>query len=490
MKKKLQLLTAFCVIALNTTLLAQDWKIGGNSLDTAFSMGSKNKKNVTFITNSVVRGLITKDGLWGFNTNSPTAQVHITGNDSAVNPFRVDFFGSNALLINNQRRVGMGASFLTARLHINSALGEDALRVQVNGTTKLLVDNAGGVSVGSLTPASDNSLYVFGSIGIGFPDPTEKLDVSGNIRATGKISADTLNIAGSSLFEGNILSHGNILTTGSFTASGDIDAHGHLRLGSAEQLTDGGTNTIASNSKLVPLNDNSGVTGLGTSSKRWFDVWAVDGTINTSDARDKTNIRDLDYGLKQIMQLHSVRFNWKNNDEKNDKLGLIAQEIQKVMPEVVRDWEFVTNEQTGKTEKVPSQRLGVMYADIIPVLITSIQQQQKIITTLEERITKMEASQTTISSNKSSSNNTNGATLEQNQPNPFNQNTTIRYHLPTGTTGQVIIYDNAGRALKTMQATQNGQVQINAYDLKAGTYTYTLMVNGKLVDSKKMVVSQ
>src|SRR6185436_5595711 len=156
----------------------------------------------------------------------------------------------------------------------------------------------------------------------------------------------------------------------------DLDVNGDsISLGSAERLTDAGNNIIGSNSHFIPLTDNA--RGLGNSTNRWIDVWAVDGTINTSDARDKKNIRDLNYGLNDVMKLHPVKFNWKTGYDPNDKLGLIAQEIQKVIPEVVRDYEFKTNETTGKNERVASERLGVMYADLIPVLINAIQQQQK-----------------------------------------------------------------------------------------------------------------
>ena len=68
---------------------------------------------------------------------------------------------------------------------------------------------------------------------------------------------------------------------------------------------------------------------LGSSSFRWNEVWAADGTINTSDLRDKTNVRDLNYGIKEIMQLRSIRFNWNNDQTRREKLGLIAQELQK-----------------------------------------------------------------------------------------------------------------------------------------------------------------
>lgn len=47
------------------------------------------------------------------------------------------------------------------------------------------------------------------------------------------------------------------------------------------------------------------------------------------------------------------------------------------MPEVIRDYEYKADETTGKQTKVASERLGVMYADVIPVLIRGMHEQQK-----------------------------------------------------------------------------------------------------------------
>jgi Secretion system C-terminal sorting domain len=80
---------------------------------------------------------------------------------------------------------------------------------------------------------------------------------------------------------------------------------------------------------------------------------------------------------------------------------------------------------------------------------------------------------------------TKGASLQQNQPNPFSQATIIRYAIPQGANAEIKVYDAAGRLVKNMKATESGQAQINAYDLSAGTYTYTLIVDGKVAASKK-----
>ena len=75
--------------------------------------------------------------------------------------------------------------------------------------------------------------------------------------------------------------------------------------------------------------------------------------------------------------------------------------------------------------------------------------------------------------------------LEQNQPNPFNQGTTIHYRLPQGSKGQINIYNAGDVLVKTVSASESGQIQINGGNLKPGAYTYTLIVNGQPAVSKK-----
>lgn len=62
------------------------------------------------------------------------------------------------------QNVGIGTVSPTDKLHINSATGQDPLRVQINGSTKLRVNDNGGTSIGTLTVPSANGLIVAGSI--------------------------------------------------------------------------------------------------------------------------------------------------------------------------------------------------------------------------------------------------------------------------------------------------------------------------------------
>ena len=120
----------------------------------------------------------------------------------------------------------------------------------------------------------------------------------------------------------------------------------------------------------------------------------MDGTVNAtnttisaiSDQRFKENIRDLDVGLNQILALQPRRFDWKENKGKNiqNDRGFIAQEFEQVFPDMVGEW--IDPAPEGE-EPYKSVR-----ADLIPVLVKAIQEQQAIINGLEARLAALEAS--------------------------------------------------------------------------------------------------
>lgn len=164
---------------------------------------------------------------------------------------------------------------------------------------------------------------------------------------------------------------------------GNTNINGELTIGN-EIIEDGGSDILAFSSSIVPLVD--GDDRLGGPNRRWQDVWALDGTINTSDRREKKNIKDLNYGLAEILQMQPVRFNWKNKNIPDTKLGLIAQDLQKLIPEVVKSHIWEKNETTGALTKKNLDRLGVYYSDLVPVLIKAIQEQQEQIISLKTTI--------------------------------------------------------------------------------------------------------
>jgi len=109
---------------------------------------------------------------------------------------------------------------------------------------------------------------------------------------------------------------------------------------------------------VQPGTDNA--TTMGTTTKRWSVVYAVNGTIQTSDVRLKKNILPLTYGLNEIMKLEPVSYNWKDNSG-GDKIGLIAQDVRKIIPQVV----------VGDEGK---ENIGMNYAELVPVLINAVKE--------------------------------------------------------------------------------------------------------------------
>ncbi len=137
----------------------------------------------------------------------------------------------------------------------------------------------------------------------------------------------------------------------------------------------------------------AGTVSLGSSSYRWSAVYAVNGTIQTSDARDKEDVQPLPYGLNQVMQLNPVSFTWKNNEFRigsGKNLGFIAQELEQVIPDavvhtIISDSEIEEAMKAGRGN-LEKDTYGVKYNEILPVLVKAIQEQQEQIEKLQKEI--------------------------------------------------------------------------------------------------------
>lgn len=82
--------------------------------------------------------------------------------------------------------------------------------------------------------------------------------------------------------------------------------------------------------------------------------------------------------------------------------------------------------------------------------------------------------------------------LFQNYPNPFNQLTIISYQLPIRTDVKIIIYDLTGKEVSVVvdknQNEGNYEIRFNAGDMGSGVYFYQLIADGKVIQTKKMVL--
>jgi hypothetical protein len=118
-------------------------------------------------------------------------------------------------------------------------------------------------------------------------------------------------------------------------------------------------------------------------------TFAGDVTANASDERLKTNVRNIDSPLEKISKINGVYFNWNDKakeladkDTKTNQVGLIAQEIQKVLPEVVKvapfDIEFDDENSLPGQNKYKSKSgenyLTIQYEKMVPLLVECIKE--------------------------------------------------------------------------------------------------------------------
>lgn len=235
--------------------------------------------------------------------------------------------------------------------------------------------------------------------------------------------------------------------------------------------------------------------------------------VQPSDQRLKTGIQKIKNILPKINQLEAVSYQYKSKKENSRRtLGFLAQEVEKVLPELVHYGE--------------NGELGLAYSEFAVLAIQAIQEQQDLIEkadlekdellnklelqeekfgALNERLMALEQNLMSCclqsQNNKSpelkldSSSeilNQDRAQLQQNFPNPFHHQTEIRYYLPNNVQSAVLlISDMNGKSLKTYKLSGNGigKINIEGKQFAAGFYTYSLVVNDKLVDSKQMVLT-
>lgn len=122
--------------------------------------------------------------------------------------------------------------------------------------------------------------------------------------------------------------------------------------------------------------------------------------LNVSDGRLKKNVVQINNALDKVMQLRGVEYNFNSQSypelklsDKELKLGFVAQEVEKVFPQLVVEKGIPYN--PGEMNADLSAKGGsytlktVAYSDLIPVLVEAIKEQQKQIEDLKHEITKL-----------------------------------------------------------------------------------------------------
>lgn len=161
-----------------------------------------------------------------------------------------------------------------------------------------------------------------------------------------------------------------------------VDSNGygvafHTNAGTGLYLTSAGKVGIATTSPAQALEVNGEVKVDTFASASSTTVCQNANVLSTcsSSIRDKENVKDGTFGLKDVMLMRPVTFKWKGRDEKD--FGLIAEEVEKIDP-------LYVSYAGGKVE-------GVKYPQLTALLINAVKEQQKEIESLEARLEKLEA---------------------------------------------------------------------------------------------------
>ena len=246
-----------------------------------------------------------------------------------------------------------------------------------------------------------------------------------------------------------------------------------------------------------------------------------------SDANVKTNVTNFN-ALAKVKTLNPVSYNFTNanvpqlNFNSNLEYGFVAQQLETVYPELVDTIRVEATYDSLGVVVNPSKLLKtVNYKAMTALLARSIQEQQAIIDSLRTTVSKQDSINNAVqqqlanlaalidgccssAGSRVSNNATNTSlnqldielsdkdaiVLNQNVPNPFAEQTTITYNVPESVAkAQIIFYNTNGQIIQTVDIKTRGKGKVNVFanDLLSGLYHYTLVADGKVVDSKKMV---
>jgi endosialidase-like protein len=333
------------------TAVAPSLSFSGNSDTGIFSSGPG---TLNFATSGANRVTVDLHGNVGIGTSAPAHHLGIAGGPPWTNGW------AGALSLSDGSALGW---------HSNSSGQSVGIGHRMGGLYFFRTENDPGTT-GS--PANyDMVIDDSGNIGMGTLTPLTKLEVDGDL-SDGVYGTTNCGKCG-----GVVGKNPNGPAT---VGVGSVGVWGY-----SPYVNGWG---VAGEGELIGVSGHSahgtgveGSSGTGYAGYFYGNV-NVTGTITqNSDARLKQKVTGLDYGLAQILQLRPVTYEWKDRPDRGRQLGLIAQEVETVLPELVT------------TDKDSEQTKGVNYIALVPVTIKAIQEQQA---QIQEQHTQIENQQKRI----------------------------------------------------------------------------------------------
>lgn len=284
----------------------------------------------------------------GIGTASPSAALDIIGGirlnkNGNLSTAKVGNFGS----ANFEGYIEPYNASGQTTIHNTVSSGFIGFHTGNGNTERMRIDSSGNVLVGIAGTGETDGAYI---------------DQSGNIflkSSSPNLSSSYIEWSSPFFTSGSQAKHGLILKNG--TSDFNFGYFTDVSGSSGAIIRANGTNL-----GVVVYADNDGVR-LAPNQTSWSAY---------SDERLKNISGEIDFALDKINAIRGVYYSWKKDDNNTQRCGLIAQEVEAVIPEIVDN---------------DSDYKSVRYTEIIPLIVQGIKEQQEIIKAQGESIAALEA---------------------------------------------------------------------------------------------------
>lgn len=354
---------------------ANAWGLTGNAGTSSTSnfIGTTDAISFVFKTDDTERMRITSSGNVSIGGGaSPTSALYVAS-ASGKSPFRAIAYVSNkGIIVDENGNLGVGNTDPDYTLHVTPEGGVNPLYVEgSNSEIGLMVHESGFVSIGTTTN-TDSKLKV------------QTSDVDDAIYAK--------------------------VTTSTGTTINGVYAWAYSSVQNNRGVYGFANNSSASSNYGIygsasgATTNNFGVYGYSpTSSTGSYGIYSVGnmgytGSLtSTSDEKLKMNIVPMENMLDKVLSLQPKNYDFKTNEYKymglaqGKQYGLIAQDLEKVFPELVKQvTQPAVEDENGRILAEKVNYKSVNYIALVPILIESIQEQQAIIEKQNEIIIKLQ----------------------------------------------------------------------------------------------------